>query len=128
MHHGVGHMVRGRWSCLGMVDNTPLHRTTPPPPGKPSLPGTGPEAPPPLPAPWTTPAPPPPLERITSPHPPDNTCPTPPPPRIHTGTTVNGQAVRILLECILVASFVGHCHGPIDCIRTKIRENCGRHW
>ena len=27
---------------------------------------------------------------------------TPPPSRIHTGTTVNGRAVRILLECILV--------------------------
>ena len=27
----------------------------------------------------------------------------PPPPRIHTGTMVNGRAVRILLECILVS-------------------------
>ena len=29
--------------------------------------------------------------------------PSPPPSRLHTGTTVNGREVRILLECILVS-------------------------
>ena len=44
--------------------------------------------------------------------PPARTTPTPP-PRIHTGTTVNGWAVRILLECILVHFTFYSCHSML---------------
>ena len=81
MHHGIGHMVTGRGGD-GQRSTTPPDRTHPPtrldhhPPGK-HLP---------------------PYLDNTSPPPPDNTSL----PIIHTGSTVNGRVVCILLECTLV--------------------------
>ena len=94
MHHGIGHMVWGRWSCPGrgeVVLSRGRGAIHPPPPDRTTSPSpqTGPPLTPRKERSLTTPPPPPQEGKVIDPQPPN---PQPPPPPLHTGTPVYAQA------------------------------------